>query len=221
MQEKPVAIIPARGGSTGIPRKNIFMINGLPLIHYTIQAALDAQIEGLEVYVSTEDSEIAKISTQYGIHIIDRPSELSMDTTSTEAVIIHALEILTMGSFIASPIILLQATSPLRSAREIEAAYECFILTGADSLLSVNLDHGLYWSGSPDQPKPEYDIRNRPRRQDMSPLYRENGALYITKPEIYLKYKNRLGGKIILYPMDSLSSVDIDEPTDIKIAQCL
>ena len=213
MKQKIIAIIPARGGSKGIPGKNIKMFVGKPLIVHSIEHALTTpQID--TVYVSTDDDEIAKISKKAGAEIINRPKEISGDTATTESAIEHTLSVLKGKPDI---IVLLQATSPLRPKSSIENAIDKFINGNYDSLLSVSPTHRFFWKIKAGQINAEYDYLNRPRRQDIKQediKYVENGSIYIFTREHFEKNGNRLGGKIgyIIFPEEY--SYEIDSELD-------
>lgn len=221
MKHHLFSIIPARGGSKGIPQKNIGLINNKPLIAYTIEASLKSKYINRTI-VSTDNDEIEEVAKQSGAEIINRPSSLAEDATPTEPVIGHVLEVLKKREgYLPGYCILLQPTSPLRSANEIDEAYNLFIKKKADSLLSVCRSHNFLWRKQNGFGIPvNYDYKKRPRRQEISE-YRENGAIYIFKTDMFLAKNNRLGGKILLYEMDEKKSVEIDTPFDLMIAENL
>lgn len=220
MKKKIIAIIPARGGSKGIPGKNIKIFAGKPLIVHSIEQALSTpQIDA--VYVSTDDDEIAKISKKAGAEIINRPKEISGDTATTESAIEHTLSVLKGKPDI---IVLLQATSPLRPKSSIENAIDKFINGNYDSLLSVSPTHRFFWKIKDGQINAEYDYLNRPRRQDIKQediKYVENGSIYIFTREHFEKNGNRLGGKIgyIIFPEEY--SYEIDNYSDFEFLEIL
>ena len=219
-----LAIIPARGGSKGLPNKNILPLNGLPLIAWTIlQAKSVAKIE--HVVVSTDDQVIADIALSYGAEVpFIRPVELAMDQTPTEPVMLHALDFYRVNqNYIPSAVILLQPTSPIRGPQSINEAINEFEMKNLDSLLSVCEDHHFYWQNK-ESPKALYDFKNRPRRQDISNedrRYRENGSIYITKTENFYQENNRLCGMIGIYEMAEEHSLEIDTLTDFEIISTL
>ncbi len=215
-----VAIIPARGGSKGIPRKNIKLLNGRPLIAWSIEDALHAgPIQ--EVYVSTDDQEIAEVARQWGARTILRPTLLSTDTSSSEEALLHALDQIDCDPTPVDIVVFLQATSPLRTSRHVEEALGQFRETGADSLLSVCPSHVFLWEQRNGWGVPmNYDYRHRPMRQHMS-QFRENGSIYIFTPKVLRETGSRLGGKIALYPMPETCCVDIDTVADWAEAETL
>lgn len=217
-----LAIIPARGGSKGIPRKNVRLLGGKPLLAYSVEHALQARQVNRTI-VSTDDSEIAEIARQYGAEVLVRPPELATDTSSTESVLLHALSVLEQDEgYVPSLLILLQPTSPLRQPEDIDNAIDTFNTAGADSLFSCYHSHAFHWKLQDDRPVSiNYDYHHRPRRQDMAPEYIENGSIYITRPEILKQYENRLEGRICLYEMDFLDSFEVDAEEDFLLIEQL
>ncbi len=216
-----VAIIPARGGSKSLPGKNVRLLNNKPLIAYSIEAACEAKMVN-QVYVSTDDPHIAQISTDYGASIIHRPPEFATDTASSESALLHALETIEEIAIQPELVVFLQCTSPLRTSTDIDLAIQQLREEKADSLLSVSPSHRFLWEEVNGWAKSiNYDYRQRPRRQDMNPQYVENGSIYIFKPWIIKEYKNRLGGKISLFPMGEVAAHEIDTPLDFEIAEFL
>ena len=216
-----VTIIPARGGSKGLPNKNILHLFGKPLISHSILAAQSSQLVD-HTYVTTDDSEIAAISLSYGAEIIHRPAELASDTASSESALLHALTTLEASGIFPDLVVFLQCTSPLRSRIDIDCAIQQLREENADSLLSVSLSHRFLWhevDGTAESIN--YDYRHRKRRQDMNPQYVENGSIYIFKPWVLKELGNRLGGKISLFPMSAAAAHEIDSPLDFEIAEFL
>ncbi len=217
-----LAIIPARGGSKGIPCKNIIPLEGKPLIAYTIEAARKSGIFD-KIIVSSENKKIESISVKYGAQVIKRPKNLAGNATPTEPVILHALERLKKKEgYAPSVIFLLQPTSPLRNQDDIKNAYRKFTREKLDSLLSVMQNVDFLWNQKNNKLLPlNYDYRYRPRRQDVRNQFKENGAIYITKHSIFMQCKNRLCGKIGYYLMDEKQSVDIDSLCDVLVARSI
>lgn len=217
---KTIAIIPARGGSKGIPRKNIKKLNGKPLIAYSIEAALNSKNID-KVILSTDDEEISRIGKSYGAEIIKRPLEISGDETPTEHVIEHAINWLeTHQNYKSDIILLLQPTSPLRNNTDIDNSLRIFFEDDLDSLLSVTSFDGFIWKSNGKKVFPiNYDFKNRPRRQDKENEFLENGAIYIFKTELFKKFKNRLFGKIGIYSMSREFSTEIDNDFEFWICE--
>ena len=209
-----VTLIPLRGGSKGIRRKNLKNINKKPLLYYVIRASLDA---GIRTVISTEDSEIKTVcqSLFQKINVIDRPEELARDNSSTEDVIEHFLQI----DSIVNNIILLQATSPLTSSNDIKKAINLYKANSNKSLLSVTQSHQFIWdkSGRPTN----YDPMNRPRRQDWDGYYQENGAIYIFSRNQFLKHKCRSSKECTLYKMNINAMFEIDDEDDLQFLSVL
>lgn len=216
-----LCLIPARGGSKGIPRKNLTPVAGRPLVTWTIEQALAATTP-LDVVVSTDDAEIAEVSRAAGALVpFLRPDELAQDVTATEPVVVHALDALTAMGRTYEGVVLLQATSPIRRPGTIDRAVGQFLAEQADSLVGVVPQAPFIWRmGEP--PTAEYDVDARPRRQELTSAtlrYRETGSLYVTKPEIYRRLENRLGGRISLFVMDEIEGVDIDTDLDLRLTE--
>jgi CMP-N-acetylneuraminic acid synthetase len=225
MSSKTVAVIPARGGSRGIPRKNIALLAGRPLIWYTIQAALQSQYLD-RIVVSTEDEDIARVSRECGAGVISRPPELARDETPTLPVLQHAVAILENAEDIAfESIVVLQPTSPLRTAEDIDRAVEKMKETGCDSVVSVcELEHPLEWVFSLDGDRVRYCIEDGAkvtRRQDARRLYRPNGAVYVTRRDVVMTGNAILGEdtRAIVMPLER--SVDIDTELDLRLAEVI
>ena len=217
-----VCVIPARGGSKGIPRKNLLPIAGKPLIVWTIEQAL--AVPGLRVIVSTEDAEIAAVSRAAGAEVVERPAELAQDTTASEPVIEHVIATLSARGERPDAVMFLQATSPVRRPGTLARALEQFHASGADSLLAVVAESPFLWRHGSAGAVASYDHTRRPRHQDLAPTdltYRENGSLYLTRTEVYERDHNRLGGRIELFVLAPDEAVDIDTPADFARAEAL
>ncbi|WP_124975784.1 acylneuraminate cytidylyltransferase family protein [Aphanothece sacrum] len=212
-----IAIIPARGGSKGVPGKNIRPLAGKPLIAHSILDAQEAQLVD-QVYVSTDDPEIAEVSQHYQAQIIDRPAELANDTASSESALIHAITELKKREINPDLIVFLQCTSPIRTGQQIDQAIQKLETEKADSLVSVSPSHRFLWEEVNGVPRSiNYDYRHRLRRQDMNPQYVENGSIYVFKPWVLQQLGNRLGGKISLFAMEEAAAMEIDSLTDFAM----
>ena len=213
------AFIPARGGSRGIPNKNIKEFADKPLIVHSIEYSLDSKAVD-EVVVSTDDRKISKIAQAAGAKVIIRPPDLSPNTATTESAINHFI-----NSSKEKPdiIVLLQATSPLRPKDSLDNALNHFQKGGYDALLSISPTHRFFWRLKDDDTVyPEYDYLNRPRRQDIireNMRFIENGSIYIFSCEHFEKIGNRLGGEIGYVKWPEEFSVEIDSLLDFKFAE--
>jgi YrbI family 3-deoxy-D-manno-octulosonate 8-phosphate phosphatase len=217
-----VAIIPARGGSRGIPRKNVVPVAGKPLLAYTIEHAR-ATIAIDRVVVSTDDADIAAVAERYGAEVIRRPAEISGDRASSEAALLHALDELdAREGYRPDLVVMLQATSPLRRPHDVQRAIETLIAEDADSLFSACTVHGFLWHREgQDLSSIGYDYRDRRMRQDGPEDLLENGSIYVTRHNLLRVTRNRLGGRIAVYHMDPLDSFQVDEPSDLVLMERL
>lgn len=218
--KKVLAIIPARGGSKGLPRKNIRILAGKPLIAHTIEEAKKSNY--LErIIVSTEDKEIAEISKKYGAEVIERPEDLAQDSTPTFPVMEQVIQYLEKNeNYKPDFVVLLQCTSPLRKVFQIDEAIEQFLKQGYDSLLSVCPFHAWRWRIEETGPiSVDFDYKNKPRRQDLKPEYRENGAIYISGYKVLTEDRKIVAGKVGLYIMPEESSFDIDNEFDLWMCE--
>ena len=219
-----VSIITARGGSKGIPRKNIALVAGRPLIDYTIQASLGSHFI-TETYVTSDSDEILAVAGQSGARTIKRPAELATDTASSESAILHAIEqIKAEKGHCPDIFILLQPTSPLRDSDDIDSAFETFFKTKANALISgtepaVNPLKQMIVSEDgtlktlTDDPSVPFKAR-----QLLPRAFEPNGAIYIIKTELFLKTELLIGDRTIPFYMDASKSLDIDTPQDLKEA---
>jgi CMP-N,N'-diacetyllegionaminic acid synthase len=217
-----LAIIPARGGSKRVPRKNLLDLNGKPLIAWSIESGLKSEYID-KVIVSSDDDEILSISKKYKSNTIVRPLELASDTATTFDTIKHVIDNTKKYDYI----VLLQPTSPLRNEEHIDEAIKLLGLKNSDAVVSVcETDHSPLWSNILDSSLSmsgflRDDILGK-RSQDLDKHYRLNGAIYICKTEKLLKEKSFfLKKNIFAYKMDRNVSIDIDEAIDFKIASAL
>jgi CMP-N,N'-diacetyllegionaminic acid synthase len=215
-----LAIIPARGGSKGLPRKNIRLIAGEPLIAHTIEQAISARTVG-RTTVSTDDEEIAEVAKYYGAEVVMRPTELASDTAASESALVHVLDFLhQQEGYEPDLVVFLQCTSPVRNWGAIDKAVELLVEKNADSLVSVTPWHGFIWQEERGVGRSvNFDPHHRPRRQDLPEEYRENGSIFVFKPWVLRTYQNRLGGKIVLYPMDYWSAFEADTEDDFALCE--
>ena len=221
-----VGIIPARGGSTGVPRKNIKLLNGIPLIDYSINAALKSEFIN-HVVVNTEDAEISSIAKREGIYVQSRPKDFWYDNTFQEvdrllAWSIHDLENNYLNKK-ADLVVLLYPTSPLRSQTDIDNCIKLVLKENYDSALSLCEDRSYLWKRDGDICEPlNYDPANRgPNQMEGWNQWRENKAVYCTKRNLLVDSKCRLGGRIGASIMPKLRSIDIDLPDDFSLAEAI
>ena len=216
-----IGIIPARGGSKGIPRKNIRRLNGKPLLAYSIEHAKDT--EGLErVVVSTDDQEIAELAGDYDVEVIIRPEELATDSARTLPVVQHVLGQIDPRR-VYDKIVLLQPTSPLRRVADIDQAIT-LLEPVFDSVMSVcQVRYSPYKMYHLENhcliPIFSDSVHGTPR-QELPPVYRENGAVYVTWRQI-IDHGSLLGTRIRPLILDQESALDIDDELDLKIAELL
>jgi CMP-N-acetylneuraminic acid synthetase len=222
-----LALIPARGCSKGIPKKNTKLLAGKPLISYTIEAALQSQCRP-RVVVSTDDDEIARVARAAGAEVpFLRPAELAHDETPTFPVVQHALQWLEQHeAYQPELVVLLQPTSPLRRAEHIDQALELILSSGADSVVSLcETEHSPYWMKKVDTKghvSPFIDMKEEyARRQDLPEVYRLNGAMFVTRSEVIIRENRLLGYDTRAYIMDQGDSIDIDTELDFKLAELL
>lgn len=221
--KKVVAIIPARGGSRGIPKKNIAPFCGKPLLAWSILHARRATLVD-EVFVSTDNAEIAVVAREYGAKVIPRPAAISGDTATSESALEHALaHIQTHEQYEISYLVFLQATSPVREPKDIDNAIQKIKKARADSLFSgAQLrDFGIWARKNGKLMSVNYDYRKPMRRQEIPVQYVANGSIYVFKPQTLLRFHNRLGGKITISEMELWKSFEIDEPEDLEFCETI
>ncbi|HPO08224.1 MAG TPA: acylneuraminate cytidylyltransferase family protein [bacterium] len=227
---KTLGIIPARGGSKGLPRKNVRDLGGKPLIVHTIEAAKESRID--RVILTTDDDEIAEIGRKWGAEVpFKRPPEFATDTVASLLVLLHALHFMEEHEgFSPDTVVYLQPTSPFRTAKHIDEALDLFQSSGATSVMGMTevYEHPYYMFELKEDKKirPFMYIQDRPlRRQEVPYYYRINGALYISKREYYRNISPVAPvcdfDNCVAYVMDSASSVDINDYLDFKKAEML
>lgn len=218
MTRKTLAVIAARGGSKGIPHKNLLELCGKPLIAWTVEQARAAQGVGV-VAVSSDSDQILAAAEAAGAVGVRRPDDISGDLASSESAWLHALEAVDarLGRF--ERIVALQATSPIREPADIENALATFDREELDSLLSVcEVEDYFNWRIGASGPEPiNYDYHNRRMRQQIEKRYLENGSFYVLIPSLLREQNNRLGGKIGFHVMERHKMFQIDRPEDVKL----
>lgn len=213
-----LAIVPARGGSKSIPRKNVKEIGGKPLIAWTIEAAQKSKYID-HLVVSTEDHEIASVSRSYGAEVLLRPEELAQDDTPGIDVVLHAVEQLQGYSYV----VLLQPTSPLRTTEDIDQCLESLVSNGAPACVSLcEVDqppHWMYIVNEQNKLQPIVDnINQYYRRQEIPKTYALNGAIYVAETEWLFLKKSFLSEETLPFIMPRERSIDIDVPFDLEFA---
>ena len=211
-----IAFIPVRGGSKSIPLKNIRKIAGHPLVYWTTKAASECkQID--KVYVATDSDIIKTVVEEFKldkVEVIGRSADTASDTATTESAMLEFAEQYTFDN-----IVLVQATSPLIQAEDLERGFDIFKQQDTDSVLSVVRQKRFHWAvdkkglASPTN----YDVFHRPRRQEFDGYLVENGAFYITGRKELLESRNRVSGNIRVCEMDESTYFEIDEPSDWAI----
>ncbi|MHA4733487.1 acylneuraminate cytidylyltransferase [Ensifer adhaerens] len=218
---KVVAVIPARGGSVGLPGKNIKPLNGVPLVGRAVLAAVGSEyVSG--VYVSSDSTEILGVAEKFGAVGIRRPAEISGSTASSESALIHALqEVVSMSGKMPDMLVFLQCTSPFTTSEQIDAVVSKLVEDEAASAFSAIEDHGFIWQIAEDGTAAGIthdDMKPRQRRQDMKPRYRESGAIYAMRVPEFLERGNRFCGKTVLVPVE-MPPIEIDTPEDWAVAE--
>lgn len=219
MNPQAVAIIPARGGSKGIPHKNIVSIGGKPLIAWTIQAAQNCPTIK-HILVSSDDEEILAVARSFGAATLKRPAELAADTTRAEPVLTHALEYMQQQEMLPELVVYLQPTSPLRTADHLNRAFSLFADKNVGALVSVHpidnkvlkayvLDDNGFLTGIRNNGYPNFN------RQDLPQVYMSNGAIYIFRSKEFLTHQSFFVEKTIPFVMTPEESIDIDFVEDI------
>ena len=225
MEPRILGLIPARGGSKGVLRKNIRLVAGKPLISYSITAALKSGRLS-PVVVSTDDMEIAEISTLFGAEVLMRPEELAGDETPMISVVCHVIDQLENKRGIRFDYcVLLQPTAPMRTAEDINSAVDILVNTGADSVVSVYKveDHHpsrMYRIEDERLIPLQSEPQNR-LRQSLPPVYHRNGAVYAFQRGLLDRMNTLIGPDVRPYIMPEIRSVNIDNEVDLLLADLL
>lgn len=217
------AILLARGGSKGVPKKNIVDFCGKPLMAWSIEQCLAADSVG-SVWVSSDSDEILDVAVQYGAKVILRPDDLSDDLATSESAWLHAIDEIERKSGEIDIVLAPQISSPLREAADIERGLSDFASGGYDSMFSCSVaEDFFFWEkkGDAGLRSVNYDYLNRQRRQDIAKQYIENGSFYLFKPAVLRKYNNRFGGNIGCTEMDFWKMFEIDQLEDVRMCSAL
>lgn len=214
-----VAVIPARGGSKGVPGKNLAPVAGVPLVVRAIRACLAAGRVS-EVVVSTDDDGIAATAAQAGAIVVRRPAELANDTASSEAALRHVLET-RYADRLPEVLLLVQCTSPFITAAEVDEVVAAIQERGADSAFTAAAFHGFIWREDGSAYGVNHDHRTRPRRQERPVEYLETGAAYAMRTDGFLAAGHRFFGTVQAVPTDPARVLEIDEPDDLARARAI
>ncbi|AZC13793.1 MULTISPECIES: acylneuraminate cytidylyltransferase [unclassified Microbacterium] len=217
-----VAIIPARGGSKGVPRKNLRRVGGIPLIGRAIQAARRCDLID-RVCVSTDDDEIAAVAEEWGAEVIRRPADLSGDTASSESAILHALDDLEARDVNVGVVAFLQATSPFIDSEALDGAIRLVQQRRRDSVFSAIETYGFLWrKGTGDCAEAiNHRADHRPRRQDREPHYLETGAFYVMRARGFRTIRHRFFGSIGIATVPERTAIEIDSFAELELARAL
>ncbi|MDB9862695.1 acylneuraminate cytidylyltransferase family protein [Litorivicinus sp.] len=219
-----IAIIPARGGSKGIPRKNLLPMGSSSLLGHAIECAVESKVFD-EIIVTTEDQEIAEEAAKFDVGVSHRPLEHAGDSAEVDPLLLWTLTNHHFKSGTPDSCALLYATAPLRRSNHVKEAYEEFVSGGFDSLLSLVADNSYLWErklGGKTVQATNYEPARRAARQDENwNQFYENKAIYFFNVKGFLDTKCRLFGEIGFYEMSKASSIDIDSKEDYELAKLL
>jgi len=215
-----IAIIPARGGSKGIPNKNLQTVGGITLLARTVSACLKSD-SITAVYVSTDSDEIAAVALKSGAQVIRRPADISGDTASSESALLHALNEIEKTSSLPNNVLFAQCTSPFISHTDIDGILQ--LLKDHDSALTVTHNHAFIWrrDNSGNAIGINHDSAIRLPRQQLDPEFKETGALYAMNIDQFRKSGHRFFGRIGMYEVPVDRSMEIDDPEDLRLANTL
>lgn len=215
-----VAVVPARGGSKGVPGKNVATVGGVPLVARAVAAALAAGIA--DVRVSTDDLAIAEAARAAGARVIARPVELAGDTASSEAALLHALDVLEAEGVRPEVLVFLQATSPFIESVPLARAVRRVLDDEADSVLSAFETYAFLWrQDSSGAAGVNHDAGFRPRRQDREPHFQETGAFYVLRTAGFREAGFRFFGRIAIEQVAADRAVEIDDVHELELARVL
>lgn len=214
------AVIPARGGSRGVPGKNLRLVAGVPLVERAIHAALRVP-EITKVIVSTDNAEIGARAAHSGAVVSWRPAELATDTATSESALRHVLH--SVSDDPPKVIAMLQCTSPVIPTRPLGGAVRRVLADDADVVFSAAPDHGFYWrlNSAGLAVAVGHDAGHRPRRQDREPQFRETGAFYVMRTTGFIAAGIRFFGRVKLEPVPSWTALEIDGLSDLELANRL
>ena len=215
-----VAVIPARGGSKGVPGKNLRRVGGVSLVARAVRACREAATI-TEVYVSTDDAAIAAEARAAGGSVVERPAGLAGDAASSESSLLHALEGLA-GTGPVGVLVFVQCTSPFLRPADLDLAVGRVLADEADSVFSAVASHAFLWRPDGDaMVGVNHDPAHRPRRQDRDPELRETGAFYVLRAEGFVAARHRFFGRTASVPVPEVSALEIDTEADLELARAL
>ena len=221
---KTIIVIPARGNSKGIKKKNLLNFSKKPLLYWSIIQAKKTKFRK-NIYVTSENEEILKLSKKLGVNVVKRPHSLSRDNSSSESAIKHVVKSL---SFKVDNVIFLQATSPLRKPIDIDNAYKKFISSKSDCIFSCHKAQDWFdvWAKKGRKKNKFIPLlvnykKRKPRQLFKEEHFMANGSIFIFKNKILNKYNNRLGGKINIYEMEEWQSFQLDDIKQLNIMEVL
>jgi len=220
--ELTVAIIPARGGSKGVPGKNLRRVGGMPLVERAVRAASAASGVDL-VVVSTDDAEIATVAEAAGVRVVTRPAELSGDTASSESALVHALDALESDGIDVGVVVFVQATSPFLPSEGIAEAVAHIVEGRFDSVFSAHETYGFLWrrDAAGQATAINHDAAHRPRRQDREPHYFETGAFYAFSAAGFRRFQHRFFGLVGIVEVPERTAIEIDDEHQLAVAGAL
>lgn len=217
-----VAIIPARGGSKGVVRKNLRRVGGIPLVARAIEAATRcASID--RVVVSTDDADIAAVAEEWGAEVVVRPDELAIDTASSESALLHALEVLEERKVDVGVVAFLQATSPFIDVPALDEAVQLVRSRRRDSVFAAVETYGFLWARSTAcaAEAVNHDADVRPRRQDRDPHFLETGAFYVLRAAGFKAIRHRFFGSVGIAEVPARTAIEIDTEGELEVARAL
>src|SRR4051794_1829622 len=223
---RTVAIIPARGGSRGVPGKNLRPVGGIALIERAVRACRAARHLDA-VFVSTDDAAIADAAESSGARVIPRPDALSGDTATSESALLHGLDQLALRGINPEILVFVQCTSPFVRPDSLDEGIELILDDRADSAFAAVLTHEFLWRPVPGRQGgglvqgQNHDPAFRPRRQDRQPDYRETGAFYVMAADGFRRARHRFFGRTAAVAVSPLTAVDVDDEHDLMLANAV
>ncbi|TDN93149.1 acylneuraminate cytidylyltransferase [Microbacterium sp. BK668] len=217
-----VAIIPARGGSKGVPRKNLRRVGGVPLVARAIAAARRSGAVD-RIVVSTDDAEIAAVAREWGAEVVDRPADMAGDTASSESAVLHALGVLAERGVDVSAVAFLQATSPFIHTPALAEAVRLVRSDRFDCVFAAVETYGFLWARDAafEAVAINHDAAHRPRRQDRDPHHLETGAFYVVDAAGFAASAHRFFGRIGIVEVPERTAIEIDTVAELEQAQAL